>query len=108
MERLTFQGDYNARPRVTADGKNMVMVHRSGGVFHIASQHLETGDFNVLTQTRLDESPSVAPNSMMLIYATQKGGRGLLATVSLDGKVTTLLPSSSGDAREPAWSPFFN
>ncbi len=106
-ERLTFEGDYNARPRVTPDGKQMIMVHQIDGVFHIASQNLENGRVTVLTRTRLDESPSIAPNGEMLIYATKKGGQGVLATVSLDGKVTTLLPSSSGDVREPAWSPFF-
>ena len=60
---------------------------------------------NVLTETSLDESPSVAPNGSLVIYATQENGEGILSTVSIDGLVKFKLPSSSGDVREPAWSP---
>jgi TolB protein len=109
VERLTFQGGYNARARMLPDGKHMVYVHRSDRqVFHIAWQDLERGDVRVLTTTSLDESPSLAPNGTMLIYATQDRGRGILAVVSIDGRVKYRLPSSSGDVREPAWSPYLD
>ena len=106
IERLTFVGDYNARARLLPDGKHLVFVHRKEGVFHIAWQDLERDMIQVLTQTALDESPSLAPNGTMLIYATQNQGRGILAVVSIDGRVKYRLPSSLGDVREPAWSPF--
>ena len=108
IERLTFVGDYNARARLLPSGKHLVFVHRRQGVFHIAWQHLERDDLRVLTKTSLDESPSIAPNGTMLIYATQDQGRGILAVVSIDGRVRYRLPSSSGDVREPAWSPFID
>ncbi len=108
VERLTFEGDYNARARLLPDGKHLVFVHRKAGVFHIAWQNLERGDVRVLTATSLDESPSLAPNGTMLIYATQERGRGILAVVSIDGSVKYRLPSSTGDVREPAWSPFID
>jgi TolB protein len=109
IERLTFEGGYNARARVLPDGKHLVYVHRSErGVFHIAWQDLERDDVRVLTQTSLDESPSLAPNGTMLIYATQDRGRGILAVVSIDGRVKYRLPSSAGDVREPAWSPYLD
>jgi TolB protein len=109
VERLTFQGGYNARARMLPDGRHMVYVHRSDRqVFHIAWQDLERGDVRVLTTTSLDESPALAPNGTMLIYATQDRGRGILAVVSIDGRVKYRLPSSSGDVREPAWSPYLD
>jgi TolB protein len=105
-ERLTFIGNYNARASVAPDGRTMAMVHREARVFHIASFDLLTGRLSQLTKTRLDESPTVAPNGAMLMYATKQGGRGVLAAVSLDAGVKYMLPARSGDVREPAWSPY--
>jgi len=104
--RLTYEGDYSARAEYLPDGKHMVFVNRQNGVFHIAWQNLVQEDFRVLTQTTLDESPSIAPNGAMLMYATQFQGQGILAVVSVDGRVKYRLPSSDGNVREPAWSPF--
>jgi len=106
LERLTFVGDYNARARLLPDGRHLVFVHRRNGVFHIAWQDLQEDRLLVLTQSELDESPSLAPNGAMLIYATQDRDKGILAVVSIDGRVKYRLPSSTGDVREPAWSPF--
>ena len=83
VKRLTFRGSYNARPSLAADGRTLVMIHRSGKQFHIATQDLVTGDLRILTNTSLDESPTVAPNSAMLLYATKKNNKGVLAAVSL-------------------------
>ena len=108
VERLTFEGDYNARPRISPDGKTMVMVHQRNNVFHIAAQDLETGTLRILTETHLDESPSIAPNGAMLMYATRRGDKGVLAVVSLDAGTRYFLPSEEGNVREPAWSPYID
>lgn len=108
VDRLTFDGDYNARPRVSPDGKTLVMVHRSRGVFTIATMDIESGRMRILTETSLDESPSIAPNGAMLMYATKRGNKGILAAVSLDAGGKYNLPSQRGDVREPAWSPYFD
>jgi TolB protein len=107
VERLTFEGDYNARPRISPDGKSLVMVHRSNGVYHIATQDFQTGMIRVLTETHLDESPTIAPNGAMLMYATKHLNKGILAAVSLDAGVKYRLPSKQGDVREPSWSPYY-
>lgn len=110
VERLTFEGDYNARARILPDGQHLVYVHRREGVYRIAWQDLERDSLRVLTaldqETALDESPTIAPNGMMMIYATRNAGRGVLAAVSIDGRAKYFLPSQAGDVREPAWSPF--
>lgn len=108
VARLTFEGDYNAKAQVLPDGRSMAFVHQKKGIFHIARMHFEHGDIQILTSTALDESPSISPNGMMLIYATQDLGKGILAVLSLDGNVKYNLPdTANSEVREPSWSPFF-
>ena len=106
VERLTFDGNYNARGRVSPDGKSIVMVHRDNDVFHIAWQDIATGNIRVLTETWLDESPTIAPNGAMLLYATKHRDKGVLAAVSMDAGLKFSLPSKIGNVREPSWSPY--
>ena len=108
IERLTFEGDYNARASMRHDGKGLIMVHRSDGAFHIAELDFKSERTTVLTRTSLDESPSLAPNDSMIIYATQQNRRGILAAVSVDGNVKYILPATNRDVREPAWSPLLS
>ena len=105
-QRLTFDGDYNSDADVSADGSKLTMVQGSQGRFRIAVLDLRTGLSRVLTNGRLDESPSFAPNGSMVIYATEDRGRGVLAAVSEDGRVQQLLVLKEGEVREPVWSPF--
>jgi TolB protein len=104
-QRVTFEGRYNARPRLSPDGRSMAVVHNDGGNFRIALVDLERNTTLVLTDGSLDESPSFAPNGATLIYATRAGGRGVLATVSADGRVRQRLTVREGQVQEPAWSP---
>ena len=106
VERVTFEGEYNARASYSADGKMLTLVSGAQGRYHAALLHLQSSVLQVLTDTPLDESPSFAPNGRMILYATDRGGRGVLASVSSDGRVRQLLKLQEGDVREPAWSPF--
>lgn len=107
-ERLTFVGNYNANAKLSVDGRTMVMVHRQDGYrnFQIATQDLQRGNLRVLTETSLDESPTVAPNGTMLIYATRQQGRGVLMLVSTNGRVRSVIPTAFDDLRVPSWSPY--
>lgn len=108
VERLTFEGSYNARARMLPDERGMIMIHRRNGQYHVALQMFDTGRIYSLSKTTLDESPTIAPNGAMLMYATQYAKKGILAAVSIDGSVKYRLPSTSSDVREPAWSPFLD
>ncbi|RRV15950.1 Tol-Pal system beta propeller repeat protein TolB [Pseudomonas saudiphocaensis] len=109
-ERVTFVGNYNANPKLSADEKTLVMIHRQEGYtnFKVAAQDLQRGNLRLLSDTSLDESPTVAPNGTMLIYATRQQGRGVLMLVSINGRVRLPLPTAQGEVREPSWSPYLN
>ncbi len=107
-KRLTFEGGYNARPIVSPDGEMLAMIHQDREGYHIAVLSLETKVLRVLTDGRLDESPSFSPNGMMILYATEVAGRGILSAVSIDGRVRQRLVIQEGDVREPAWAPMLS
>lgn len=109
-ERITFEGIYNSKAKMLDDGQNLVLVHRydQSDDFHIAVMNLERGTIDTLTDTPLDESPTIAPNASLIMYASKEGGRGVLNAVSINGRVKFQLPVASGDVREPAWSPFLD
>ncbi len=103
--RVTFEGRQNLRASYAPDGRSIVVVNYAGGRYRIGMVDLASGDLRILSDGRLDESPSFAPGGAVVIYATQ-GPRGAeLATVSVDGRVRQRLRQTTGDVREPAWSP---
>jgi len=104
-KRVTFNGNYNVSPTISPDGRYLAYIGREDGRFHVMLLELSTGQTRVLTDTAHDESPSFAPNSQAVLYATVQDGRGILGTVSLDGKTRARLSESGVDAREPAWGP---
>jgi TolB protein len=104
-ERITLEGEYNARATVAPDGRSIAVAHGQGNEYRIGVWDLENERMRILTPGVLDESPSFAPNSSMILYATREGDRGVLSAVSADGNVRQRLILSEGDVREPAWSP---
>lgn len=111
VERLTYDCFQCAKARFLPDGVNLVHVRREtrqDPMYHIAIMNIETLRTFILTDTSLDESPTLAPNGSMIMYATKFNGRGVLDAVSIDGRVKFRLPSTQGDVREPSWSPLLN
>jgi len=105
-ERVTFEGSYNARARMSPDGQQLAVVHQNQGNFRIAVVDPRTGLTQVLSNGSLDESPSFAPNGAVIIYATRDNGRGVLSSVSTDGRIQQRIAAVAGDVREPVWSPY--
>ena len=105
-ERITFSGNYNVTPRPSPDGKSLAYISRTDGRFQLTVMDLASGQTQVLTDSTKDESPTFAPNNRMILYATEIGGRGVLAAVSSDGRVKQKLSVQAADVREPSWGPF--
>lgn len=110
-ERLTFDCFYCAKGQFLPDGNNLVHVRRDtrqDSNYSIAILNVENTRVRTLTDTSLDESPTIAPNGSMIMYGTTVNGSGVIDAVSIDGRVKFRLPSPQGDVREPAWSPYLN
>ncbi len=75
-------------------------------MFRLHVMELASGAVNAVSDTSADESPSFAPNSRLIVYATQQQGREVLMTTTLDGKIKARLSGQSGNIREPDWGPF--
>ncbi|MDD5332520.1 MAG: Tol-Pal system beta propeller repeat protein TolB [Rhodoferax sp.] len=105
-ERVTFTGSYNISPAISPDGRWLAYISRVSGVFKLHLMELASGAVNAITDTAADESPSFAPNSRLLVYATQQQGREVLMTTTLDGKIKARLTGQGGIIREPDWGPF--
>jgi TolB protein len=105
-ERMTFEGNNNFSPRYSPDGNNFVFMHSTGGQFYIATQDFQTRQMQVLTDVGWEKKPSFAPNGKIVLFATESLGRGILATVSSDGRVKQKMIPQQGDIREPMWGPF--
>ncbi len=105
-ERMTFEGSNNFSPRYSPDGNSFVFMHSTGGQFYIAIQDFKTMQLQVLTDVGWEKKPSFAPNGKIVLFATESLGRGILATVSSDGRVKQKMIPQQGDIREPMWGPF--
>lgn len=104
-ERMTFGEGANYSPRYRPDGNSFVFAHRENGTFYIATQDFQTGQMGLITGGGWDKKPSYAPNGKLVLFASEARGRGILATVSSDGRVRQHMFTQSGDAREPVWGP---
>ena len=103
--RLTTEGNYNARASYL-DKNEIIFMHRSNTDFNIAKLNLGSRNLEVLTSTKNDESPCIAPNGNVIIYSTKEGNLSYLAGINISSKVSFKLPALYGELKEPAWSPF--
>jgi TolB protein len=105
-KRITFEGSYNAKASYLPNEEGIIFVNRSAdGLFHIALKYKKENFIRILTEAKMDESPSVAPNGNMVIYGITEEDQSMLAGFSLSG-ASFKLPASQGEVREPSWSDF--
>ena len=104
--RVTFNGTYHISPSISPDGRWLTYISRIGGAFKLHVMDIASGNVAAITDTSRDERPSFAPNSRLIVYATQQDGREALMTTTLDGRIKARLSGQGGDLREPNWGPF--
>lgn len=103
-KRMTFVGKQNLKASYSPDGKSLAVVNYDDARYRIALLDLASGAMKIISDGPLDESPSFAPNGMVVIYATQDRRGVGLASSSIDGRVR-LRMSQPGEVHEPVWSP---
>ena len=103
--RVTFEGNYNAKGSYLPNNEGVIFVHRSSNQFQIALKYFNENFIRPLTESKMDESPSVSPNGNVIVYAITDDQSGMIAGVTLSG-ATFVLPATNGKVREPAWSGF--
>ena len=108
ISRATFKGTYNAKPVFSPDGKELALIHRVGKDYRLALLNIATRDLTIMTQNKSDESPYFSPNGGMIIFATNRDNKGILAIISLHNNQIVELTQKDGVVREPSWSNYSN
>ena len=108
--RLTDHSAIDTEPAFSPDGNYIYFTSdrsgsQSGGGYQIGTYDLASKRFDALTNGRLDEGASFAPNGQLIIYATKEGGRSVLKVINSKGGVAQTLSDPNGRLRDPAWSP---
>lgn len=106
VQRVTFSGNYNISPALSPDGKWLAYISRNGNQYKLQLMELATDKVYPLTDSNLDERPSFAANSKLVMYASFQQGQEVLMTTTLDGKISAKLAGKATNIREPHWGPF--
>jgi TolB protein len=102
--RISFGSGRYTTPVWSPDGKWIAFTKQDGATFHIGVMKPDGGGERLLTSSYLDEGPTWAPNSRVIMYSHQAPGSGAhLYMVDISGREPQPAPYPLG-ASDPAWS----
>ncbi len=106
--RISFGSGRYTTPVWSPDGKFIAFTRQDGDEFHIGIMRPDGSDERILTTSYLDEGPTWAPNSRVIMFSREtRGGVSHLWTVDVAGRDAQPAPYSL-PASDPAWSPLLN
>jgi len=104
QRRISFGAGRYTTPVWSPDGKWIAFTKQDGGAFHIGVMKPDGSGERLLTSSYLDEGPSWAPNSRVIMYSHQAPGAGAhLYMVDISGRAPQPVPYPL-QASDPAWS----
>lgn len=106
VTRINTNSAYSSRPRYTHADSEVVMISLVNGRYNVVMQNIKSGKRTQISDTRLDDSPSVSPDGNRVIYSTRVGKSYRLAVASVDLGNSVYLNIGKGNIKSPAWSPF--
>ena len=107
IKKLTNFGNYNSRPRYGLNDNALVMISRVDGDYVTAYLDLTDNEHHLISDSNLDDEPTVSPDGNRVAYATKVGNYYRIAVSSIDfGDRNYLDLGGGGDYRSPAWGPF--
>jgi TolB protein len=102
VHRISFgAGRYNT-PVWSPDGK-LIAFTKQDSQFHIGVMSPDGSNERLLTTSYLDEGPTWAPNSRVIMFARDAGYGSHLYTIDVSGRLLQPAPYNLG-ASDPAWS----
>jgi TolB protein len=102
--RISFGSGRYTTPVWSPDGKWIAFTKQEGPTFHIGIMKSDGSGERLLTTSYLDEGPSWAPNSRVIIYSHKAGvGGARLYMVDISGRAPQPAPYAL-NASDPAWS----
>ncbi|MGH7023111.1 MAG: Tol-Pal system beta propeller repeat protein TolB [Caulobacteraceae bacterium] len=104
VHRISFGAGRYTTPVWSPDGKWIAFTKQDGGGFHIGVMKPDGSGEKLLTSSYLDEGPTWAPNSRVIMYSHQAPGVGAhLYMVDISGRPPQPAPYPL-QASDPAWS----
>lgn len=108
VQRLSWLHSNNQKPNVSNNGEFIIAINSYQGVQKILKIDLIKNQESILTNTFLDDTPSIAPNDTMIAYSTitHDTSTSNLQLISVDGKFATHIAIPHTNIKFPTWSPF--